>query len=254
MEEIEQSGVSLKSRTAGGVSLIIPTYNEIGNIRSLVPEIFKNDIELEVILVDDNSPDGTYDAAKDFSKEFPVKAIKRTGKRGLSSAILEGIKHTKFDIIGVMDADFQHPPSFISELYREIQDADIAIASRYIHEEGLETFTSLRKITSNWACILAKPLTSVKDPMSGFFFFRKSVISNVHLSPMGYKILLEILVKGHYNRVKEVPFIIQKRRSGKTKLNIKVLGEYFCHLIKLFVFSTIYRMNHNPIRAEKLPQ
>ncbi len=106
--------------SVNGVSLIIPTYNEVENIQNLIPKVFGNGMELEVILVDDNSPDGTYTVAKKFSQKFPLKAIKRTGQRGLSSAILEGMKYAKFDIIGVMDADFQHPPSFLHRLGKQI--------------------------------------------------------------------------------------------------------------------------------------
>lgn len=218
------------------ISVIIPTYNEKENIKNLIVEISnifkKNKIKGEIIIVDDNSPDGTGKIAENLSKKYPVKVLHRKGKLGLSSAVVAGFKAAKGNILGVMDADFSHPPEIIPKLIKPILDEniDFVIGSRHVKGGGMENWPLLRKIISKGATLLARTVTNVKDPMSGLFFLKKSVIKNIKFDSKGFKICLEILVKGNYKTVNEVPYIFKDRRAGKSKLGA---GEYFNYLITL---------------------
>ncbi len=216
------------------VSIIIPTYNEAENIGRLVPQIFKHCIRSEVIIVDDSSPDGTAGIAREMGRWFPVRVVERPGKIGLGSAVLEGFRHAKSDILCVMDADLSHPPEKIPEMVRALKNSDIVVGSRYVKGGGTEGWPLKRRLMSRGATWMARALTSVKDPMSGFFLLRKSVIDNVRLEPDGYKILLEILARGRYKRVTEVPYTFTDRQAGKSKLNGGEVTAYLKTLGKLW--------------------
>lgn len=222
------------------VSLIIPTYNEKENLAPLVSKIFKStegkNFDLELIIVDDNSPDGTAQLAEELGKKYNIKVLLRKDKRGLSSAVLDGFNISDADIIGVMDADLSHPAEKIPELVLPLiqKKAQIAIGSRYVSEGKIEGWNSTRKLYSKGATLLAKPLTKVKDPMSGFFFLDKNVINKTELNPKGFKILLEILVKGNYTNVIEIPITFQDRIAGKSKLDSRQMYNYIAHLAQLY--------------------
>lgn len=216
------------------ISIILPTYNEKENIEKLVREIFdvtKNNIE--VIIVDDNSPDGTGLVAENLTKEYNVKVIHRSRRLGLSPAVIEGFNIAKGDIIGVMDADLSHPPNLIPQMINLLKNdtADVVVGSRYSIGGEVETWSFSRKLVSKFATSMAKFLVDIKDPMSGFFFMKKNVVKNTKLNSKGYKILLEMLVKGNYNKVIEVPYTFRGRGIGKSKLNakeyLKYLGDWF---------------------------
>ncbi|MAG50812.1 hypothetical protein CL621_04210 [archaeon] len=227
------------------ISLITPTYNESKNIEKLILNIFKDchNLDVELIIVDDNSPDGTAQIAENLSKEYPLKVIKREGKFGLSSAVLDGFNAADGNIFGVIDADLSHPTSRISELLQPILDneADLVIGSRLIKDGSVEEWPFYRKLISIGATTLARPLTKIKDSMSGFFFFKKEIIDNVKLNPIGYKILLEILVKGNYKTVKEIPYIFLNRNVGESKLNLGEYLNYILHLKRLYTYKFIKR-------------
>lgn len=220
-----------------GISIIIPTYNERENLPIVLGRIKKSLVnhDHELIVVDDNSPDGTGEVAEDLSKEYHIKVIHREGKKGLASAVIDGFKHAEGKILCVMDADLQHPPEKILALLNEIRAGrDIAIASRYIKNGGIENWNVKRKIISKGAMILAQLLIpkvkSIKDPLSGFFMIRRDVVNGVKLNPTGYKILLEILVRGKYSHIVEVPYIFEDRKMGNSNLNIKEYINYLTHL------------------------
>lgn len=224
------------------IEIIIPTYNESKNLPVLIPLIFKvlgeDNIKAQVVIVDDNSPDGTSKIAEDLGKKYPVKVIIRKQDRGLAKSVVDGIRQTTGSIIGVMDADLSHPPEIIPKLIKEIEDgADISIASRLVEGGGTEKWPGARQIKSYVATLLARPITSVKDPMSGFFFFKRDVVKNCKLAPKGYKILLEILVRGNYKNVVEVPFIFKDRTAGESKLTAKVSTEYFIQVFSLYIYK-----------------
>lgn len=221
------------------VSIVIPTYNEKQNIEKLIPlldKYFKKDYE--IIVVDDSSPDGTADACRDMAKDYPIKVLDRPSKMGLASAVVAGFYEAKGDIIGVIDGDMQHPPEFATVLCRSVMDgSDIAIGSRYIEGGHSEDWGLFRKIVSRGAILLAMPLVSVKDPMSGYFFLRRKVISQIIFNPRGFKILLEILVKGKYSIIDECPYNFELRTNGESKLSMKEYWDYLRLLLHLYDYK-----------------
>ncbi|MBI2143978.1 polyprenol monophosphomannose synthase [Candidatus Woesearchaeota archaeon] len=226
------------------VSIVIPTYNERGNIEKLVPEIFQSCSSLNaavgVVIVDDNSPDGTGKAAEELCKGYNLKVIHRSGKLGLASAVIKGFSESGSEIVGVMDADLSHPPSVLPKLIKPILDneADLVIGSRYAKGGGVEVWPWHRRLISRIATALAYPFTRAKDPMSGLFFLRKRAIDGVELNAKGYKIGLEVLVKGKYARMLEVPYTFRNRFVGKSKLT----PEEYIHYLRNIITLAAYRI------------
>lgn len=215
------------------ISLILPTFNERKNLSILVKNIFRIMPKTELIIIDDNSPDGTGKLADELAKKYPVKAIHRKTRLGVSTAVIEGFKAAKGDIIGVMDADLSHPPEMIKELIKPIikNKSDFVIGSRNIKGGSVELWPFYRRMISKTATLMAKPLTPVKDPLSGFFFLKRNVINNINFTSKGYKICLEVIVKGKYNNIMEVPYTFRSRTVGTSKLNTK---EYFNYCVDMF--------------------
>lgn len=218
--------------------IIVPSCNHRDSIISLVERIHKSlsDCSYELIVVDDNNPEGTFEIAKSLSAKYPVKMISGTNERGLGSAVVAGFKQANGEVLGVIDADLHHSPEFIPSLIEAVRDgADIAIASRYIKGSGIEGWTFKREIVSIVAKIPANILLSaarkIKDPLSGFFLFKKEVIDGAVLRPTSNKILLEVLVRGKAGRVVEVPYTFRER--GKSNLTSKEQINYLKHLSKL---------------------
>jgi dolichol-phosphate mannosyltransferase len=233
------------------ISIIVPTYNESENIKSLIERLGKalKQHNYEILVIDDNSPDGTADIAQSLSEEYPVKIIHRPGKAGLASAVIEGIGKAEGDIVGVIDADLQHPPELVVQLARAITEGnDIAIASRYIKGGGVENWSLLRRIASKGAILLARPLTKVHDPASGYFFIDKKVVMEIVFKPAGFKILLEILVKGRYERAKEIPYVFSERREGKSKLGLMEYARYLKLLYGLYLFRLKVAFTRNSVK------
>ena len=221
-------------------SLIVPTYCESQNIAILVERVHQSlsSYSYELVVVDDNSPDGTSEIANSLSQQYPVRVITRRNERGLASAVVEGFKQARGDILGVIDADLQHPPEVIPELLETVMSgADVVIASRYVEGGGSEGWSASRKIISKGSKLLAQVLLSsargIKDPLSGFFLLRREVIDGVELSPTGYKILLEVLVKGKAREIAEVPYIFRVRERGTSNLTSGEGIRYLKHLTRL---------------------
>ena len=223
------------------ISLVIPTYNEQETLPTLMEGLrtVLGNYELETIIVDDSSPDGTGKVAEQLSRKYSkVKVIHREGKKGLASAVIEGFNYASEDILGVMDADMQHPPENICRMLKEIENgADIVIASRYVKGGGLEGWSEGRKVISKVASLLARvifpKIRDIRDPVSGFFLLKRAALEGANLNCVGFKILLEILAKGTYNKVVEVPYVFRKRTKGKSKLGFKECLDYLWHLFKL---------------------
>lgn len=222
------------------LSLIVPTYCERQNIATLIERVHQSlsRYSYELIVVDDNSPDGTSELAQSLSKEYPVRVITRRNERGLASAVVDGFKQAKGEIFGVIDADLQHPPEILPELLKEIRNgAGVIIASRYVEGGGSEGWSVKRKIVSKGSKLLAQLLLpsirGIKDPLSGFFLLRRKVIDGVALSPTGYKILLEVLVRGKPSEVAEVPYVLRERERGESNLNAGEGINYLKHLYRL---------------------
>jgi dolichol-phosphate mannosyltransferase len=242
------------------MSIIIPTYNESENISKLIEAIkdnLPNGIFTEIIVVDDNSPDGTGRIVENYVQNvvrtknrstrhyqennptsndnignYLIKVIHRPNKNGLISAILQGIESSTGQNILIMDADFSHPPETIPRLMDELlQDPNcIVIASRYISGGSIMGWPYKRRILSSGAAKIARhslKVCNVKDPMSGFFALPRHVIENIHFDTRGYKLLLELLVKANEGiRVKEIPYTFTDRKSGESKLDFNVIFDY----------------------------
>ncbi|MGB3129383.1 MAG: glycosyltransferase [Dehalococcoidia bacterium] len=234
----------MNSGQAVELSLIAPTYNEKENIVPLVERVHKalSQYDYELIIVDDNSPDGTAQLANSLSSKYPLKVIVRTTERGLASAVVAGFSQAGGQVLGVIDADLQHPPEAIPALLDAIRGgADVAIGSRYVEGGGIEGWSTKREIISIGAKTIARLLLSsvkgIKDPLAGFFLFRREVIEGAVLAPTGYKILLEVLVKGNASQVVEVPYIFKERERGKSNLTFNEQLNFLKHLSHLAWFE-----------------
>jgi len=231
------------------VSIIVPTYNERENLPVLVERIDKvlrDKYNYEVIVVDDNSPDGTWEVALGLSlKGYPVKLIRRPGKLGLGTAVLDGLRKASGVYIVVMDADLQHPPEVLPKLLDKAlkEKADIVVASRYTQGGRVEGWGFIRKIISKGATLIAKILLPqarrTSDPMSGYFLFRREIVEGIELNPLGYKILLEILVKAKYSKIVDVPYVFRRRLYGESKLGIGEMWKYIKHVLRLSEYRPI---------------
>ncbi len=247
------------------LSIVIPTYNESANILKLVEAIHRNIPDYvfpEIIVVDDNSPDGTGKIVDDYIRsletsesnlqnqnnnlKFFVKVVHRKNKNGLISAILEGINSSKGEIILVMDADLSHPPEIIPSMVKELMldpDCDLVVASRYVEGGSITGWPFKRKLISKGATKIAQHSLGIKinDPMSGFFAFRHHILENIKFDAIGYKILLEILVKAKEVRVKEIPYNFIDRKSGSSKLDTSVVFDYVKSVWKLYRYGKLAR-------------
>ena len=231
------------------LSVVLPTYNESQNIVSVIDSIasaLPENISAEVIVVDDNSPDGTGDIAQDYARRvaggrLQIMVIRRPAKMGLSSAILEGAKNATGEVVVVMDSDMSHPPQTIPHMIEEIHRSkcDIVVASRYIKGGAVSGWPFKRKIISKGATKIARYSLGIriKDPMSGFFAFRRHIINGIKFDSIGYKMLLEILVKAKGARVREIPYTFINRRFGTSKLDSKVAIDYFRAVWKLYRYG-----------------
>jgi dolichol-phosphate mannosyltransferase len=222
------------------LSVIVPTFNEASNIRTLVGRIFAAakgaGIDCEVVVVDDGSPDGTGEIAESLKSRFKVKVLERGGKKGLASAVIDGFGIASGDVLCVMDADLSHPPEAIPDMYRIIdrREADFVIGSRLVEGGGSSDWSAWRKFVSFVARAIARPITSVRDLTAGYFMLRKNVIDGVKLNPIGFKICLEIIVRGRYNKIKEVPIMFAGRVTQKSKLGARQVFEYLYQLLTLY--------------------
>ncbi len=222
------------------ISILVPTYNERENVTALVERLGKalTGRNYEIVFIDDNSKDGTAEAARALAVKYPVKVIVRTTERGLGSAVVHGFNVTTSNILGVIDADLQHPPEVVTDLIKAIDaGADLVIGSRYVKGGGCEGWSLTRRIISKGAIFLSHlflPRTrGIQDPMAGFFMLRRSVVQGAKLQPTGYKILLEILIEGKFNKVSEVPYMFKVREKGESKLKAKTQIDYLKHLYSL---------------------
>jgi dolichol-phosphate mannosyltransferase len=227
------------------LSIIIPTYNECGNIERLI-QILSDLLDkslsnnYELIVVDDNSPDLTWEVALSLTNQYPhLKVMRRQDENGLSTAVIRGWQAAQGDILGVIDGDLQHPPHTLLELLQAIQQgADLAVASRHVDGGGVSSWTFIRRFLSRSAqtlglVILPNVLGRVSDPMSGYFMVRRNCIANSTLSPLGYKILLEVIGRGQVDKIAEVGYVFSERQEGESKVTWKQYIDYIRHLVRL---------------------
>ncbi len=223
------------------LSIIIPTYNERENVFAIAERI--NSIGLlepyEMIFVDDSNDDTLSYLEILSQRDQRVIYNHRENEKGLGTAVVKGFELARGDILAVLDGDLQHPPELLAKMLVMInQGADIAIATRFIDGGGDDGLNLFRKIISSAARtmgkFLLKPLRKISDPTSGFFMFRKSVIENAELTPIGWKILIEILCKGTYETIAEIPYRFARRIVGRSKMSYGEQWNYIKHLIRVF--------------------
>ena len=235
--------------TENQVSVIIPTFNESENICNVLKSIKDclPKIDIEAIVVDDNSPDGTGKIVEEYIKSmknvagYSISVIHRRAKEGLSSAILDGLKNSKGDTVIVMDSDMSHPPQIIPKMLETIKQTqcDIVVASRYIKGGAIQGWPFKRKLMSTVATKIAKIGLDISadDPMSGFFAFRRKITDGVKFDAIGYKMLLELLVKTKGVKVEEIPYTFTDRKFGSSKLDSSIIFNYCKSVWKLYRYG-----------------
>ncbi|MEA2663293.1 MAG: dolichol-phosphate mannosyltransferase [Candidatus Eremiobacteraeota bacterium] len=224
-------------------SLVVPTYNEAGGIERLVTTLAavfaKNDLDGEIVVVDDNSPDGTGAIVDRLEREgYPVRCLHRPGKLGLSSGVIDGWKFARPDslAVGAMDADFSHDATILPRMVKALaQDGyGLAIGSRYVPGGGISNWPKRRIVTSRVAIALAQPLTPIRDITSGYFLVKREALEGVELDPIGFKIGLEVIAKARYGRALEVPYVFTDRIAGTSKLNQNEIFNYLKQLGRIY--------------------
>jgi dolichol-phosphate mannosyltransferase len=241
----------LPAGAATGVrlSLVIPTYNEGKNLPEMVQRlttILESALggAYELIVVDDDSKDRTWEVALELSLQYQkLRVMRRVNERGLSSAVIRGWQVARGDVLGVIDADLQHPPEVTAKLHEEMtRGADLAVGSRNVEGGGVSNWAIHRRALSRGAqllglIILPGVVGRVSDPMSGYFMFSRSAIAGVALNPLGYKILIEVIGRGRIGKVAEVGYVFRERTAGESKVTSQVYIEYLRHLVRLRIDS-----------------
>jgi dolichol-phosphate mannosyltransferase len=226
-------------------SLIIPTYNESKNLEKLIEvlsQILNSYWEgnYELIIVDDDSPDRTWQVGLELMPHYPkLRVMRRQQEKGLSTAVIRGWQAAQGEILGVIDGDLQHPPETLINMLNEMQNgADLAVASRHVEGGGVSDWGFIRRVLSRGAqmlglIILPNVIGRVSDPMSGYFMVRRSAIANCLMNPLGYKILIEVLGRGNVGKVAEVGYVFQERKEGESKVTWRQYVDYIMHLLRL---------------------
>ena len=227
------------------ISIVDPTYKEVENLphlsRAIADALVPQAIDYELIIVDDDSNDGSEEVCAELAKEHPVRIIVRRQERGLATAVIRGMSEAKGEIIVVMDADLSHPATAIPEMVSRLRTgtSDFVLGSRYVPGGTIhDDWTLFRRMNSVVPSLLARPLCPLKDPMSGYFAIRRAEMPDPRiLSPVGYKIALEIFVKGGFVASSEVPIHFADRRYGESKLTLKEQLNFLRHLVRLYGFK-----------------
>ncbi len=221
-------------------SLVVPTYNEKPNLPVLLSQITNildahYPLKYEVIIVDDRSPDGTAKTALELANSYSqLRVMSRENESGLASAVIRGWQSARGVVLGVMDGDLQHPSSVLVELLQAIENgADLALASRHTQGGSVGRWGMLRRSLSGGAkwlgkAILPEALGQVNDPMSGYFVLKRQIIAGLVLNPHGYKILLEVIVRGQPEHITEIPFQFGLRQYGQTKVTVTTVLAIYC--------------------------
>jgi dolichol-phosphate mannosyltransferase len=227
------------------LSLVIPTYNESKNIEKLIKVLSSlltpvMQCNYELIVVDDDSPDRTWEVAESLVKEYPhLRVIHRQQEHGLATAVLCGWQIAVGNIFGVIDGDLQHPPETLLQLLEAIENAvDLAVASRHIEAGGVSDWSLVRRILSRGAqilglVILPGVISRLSDPMSGYFLVQRHAIAECQFNPIGYKILIEVLARGRISQISEVGYVFQERQTGESKVTLQNYFDYLYHLFSL---------------------
>ena len=238
------TAISAEHDPAVILSLVVPTYDEADNIEALLRSLHEVltgcRVGFEILVVDDDSPDRTWEVARNLASELPgIRVIRRTGASGLATAVTCGWAHARGEILGVIDGDGQHPPAVVADLLAAMADrTDVAVASRHVPGGGVSNWSAFRRLLSRCAqalglLLLPGTVGRVTDPMSGYFLVRRDVIADTDLDPVGYKILLEVLARGDVRRVAERPYVFLERERGESKVSARHYVDYLRHLMRL---------------------
>jgi dolichol-phosphate mannosyltransferase len=226
------------------LTVIIPTFNEESNIERIISEVdlvfIQSKINGEILIVDDNSSDGTIKIVNTLKNtKANLNLLVRKKNHGLSQSVADGFSHALSDFFIVIDADLSHPPVLIPTMYYQVRAGhDIVIGSRYMNGGGIKEWPIKRRVISLGATFLGRALfPTVSDPVSGFFALRKAVVEQAPLKPRGYKILLEVLGKGSWEKCKEIPFEFVDREIGASKLKLTTIIEYARQVLDIALFS-----------------
>ncbi|WP_334147822.1 glycosyltransferase family 2 protein [Hyphomicrobium sp.] len=230
-------------RVETGLSIIIPTYREAKNIPFILARINalrqEQNLVLEVLFMDDNSDDGSIEAIEQSGFDW-ARIIVRTENRGLSPAVIDGFRAARYPVLVCMDCDLSHPPEIIPQMMLALSSGQqFIIGSRYVPGGSTDDDWGIfRWLNSRVATLLARPLTSAKDPMSGFFALRKADFDkHDEYNPIGYKVGLEIITKCGFRNVGEVPIHFSDRIHGESKLSFKEQLKYIQHLRRLYIYK-----------------
>lgn len=226
------------------VLVIIPTYNERDNIKEIIPAVLSKGENIDILVVDDNSPDGTADVVREIKKESSrVHLIERPSKLGLGTAYVEGFKFALkngYDLVIEMDADFSHNPDDLPRLIAESENADLVIGSRYTNGVSVVNWPLQRLLLSYFANLYARIVTGVpvRDLTAGFKCFKREVLEKINLNRVhsdGYAFQIEMNFYAHELgfKIKEIPIIFIERRSGVSKMSKKIIKEAFFLVIFL---------------------
>jgi len=231
----------VSSLPAPDLSMVVPTYNERDRLAELVTAVFAaadaHGLALELVVVDDNSPDGTGQLADELATRHRMQVVHRAGKLGLGTAVVEGFRVATADVVGVMDADFSHPPSLVPVLYAAFREteADVVVASRYIPGGATPDWPFKRRLLSRTACLLARGLSPIRDAASGFFLIKREVARATSIKAGGFKICLELIVRSGVRRLVELPYRFDDRELGESKMSMREASGYLVQLRDLYL-------------------
>jgi dolichol-phosphate mannosyltransferase len=222
------------------LSMVVPTYNEKDRLADLARALFDaaaaSRLALELIIVDDNSPDGTGAIADELAKQHRIHVMHRAGKLGLGTAVVAGFGVASAEVVGVMDADFSHPPSLVPRMHAVFRStgADVLVASRYVPGGRTPNWPWSRRVMSRVACLLARPISPIRDAASGFFLIKRSIAQNVTIKAGGFKICLELIIRGWPKRLVEIPYQFDDRELGESKMSYREAAGYLVQLRDLY--------------------
>jgi len=250
MEELfPTSGALFVPENAGSLkplklSVVVPSFNEAENIAALLADIYANLLpalgeSFEVIVVDDDSPDQTWQVAAGLTESLPnLRVLRRHSERGLASAVIRGWQAARGEYLGTINADFQHPPQVLARMCALADKADLVVASRYCEDGSVGDWGLYRRMASRAAWLLGRLMVPaifrrVTDPLSGCYLVRRSAIAGVVFHPAGYKTLIEILASGRVSTIAETGYCFERRRAGESKALPKQYWLYLRHLGRL---------------------
>lgn len=226
------------------LSLVVPTFNESANIREFLSAL-RDQLDsavgsaYEIIVVDDDSPDGTWEIASAMIPEIPqLRVIRRQREQKLAAAVIRGWQAARGEFLGTINADFQHPPSLLPAMIAQLEGSDLVVASRFAEGGGLGDWAMHRRINSSMAHwlgsqLLPQAFARTSDPLSGFYLVRRQAIAGVELRPLGFKTLMEIMVRGRIGVIRETSYEMRARQRGSSKLKFRHWFDYAFHLLRL---------------------